>query len=215
MQALEALGQSLETQFHTLLPALVRLLPAVNSSITPKETKRSILATMSNLLPRMRLAPHASTILHPLICTIRNSKIPEVRVDAINTICNVSVAIGSSLSLFVPTIQSVISQANLPAPERWQRIMRTLAKNEAPCIADMTTRWDDASGWAAEMDSVRYRTPLCAPPENPPTALNPRGTPLVLMPLYLFELTLSPISGLLFLWELLFFATLPTGAHSC
>lgn len=171
LQALEALGQSLESHFHTLLPGLVRLLPVVNQSMTPMQTKRRILSTLSTLLPRMRLAPYASTIIHPLIRTIALSRIPEVRVDAINTICDVSVAIGPSLSLFVPTIQSVLNQMKVPQPERWRNIMCTLAKNEAPCITDVDSRWDDANGWGPEMDSILYRMPIGDAPKNPQTAL--------------------------------------------
>lgn len=171
LQALEALGQSLESHFHTLLPGLVRLLPVVNQSMTPVQTKRRILATLSTLLPRMRLAPYASTIIHPLIRTISLSRVPDVRMDAINTICDISVAIGPSLSLFVPTIQSVLSQMKVPQPERWRNIMCTLAKNEAPCITDVESRWDDANGWAPEMDNILYRMPLGDVPENPPAAL--------------------------------------------
>lgn len=171
LQALEALGQSLESHFHTLLPALVRLLPVVNQSMTPMQTKRRILATLSTLLPRMRLAPYASTIIHPLIRTIAHSRIPEVRVDAINTICDVAVAIGSGLSLFVPTIQSVLTQMKVPQPERWRSIMCTLAKNEAPCITDVESRWDDANGWGPEMDNILYRMPVGEVPENPKAAL--------------------------------------------
>lgn len=176
VQALEALGQSLESHFHTLLPGLVRLLPVVNQSMTPMQTKRRILKTLSTLLPRMRLAPYASTIIHPLIRTISLSRIPEVRVDALNTICNVSVAIGPSLSLFVPTIQSVLSQMKVPQPERWRNIMCTLAKNEAPCIMDVDSRWDDANGWGAEMDNILYRMPIGEVPENKSAALL-RGMP--------------------------------------
>lgn len=171
VQALEALGQSLESHFHTLLPALVRLLPVVNQSMTPMATKRRILATVSTLLPRMRLAPYASTIIHPLIHTIAHSRNPEVRADAINTICDVAVAIGGGLLLFVPTIQSVLTQMKVPPPERWRNIMCTLAKNEAPCITDVESRWDDANGWGPEMDNILYRMPEGDVPENPRAAL--------------------------------------------
>ena len=36
--------------------------------------------------------------------------------------------------------------------------------------------WDDAGGWAAEMDAVTFNHRLSDPPENAPTALH-RGAP--------------------------------------
>ena len=175
VQALEALGLALEGYFHILLPSLVRLLPAVNTTVTPKEIKRSVLATMAKLLPRMRIAPHASAVLHPLIVTLRDTREPEVASDALHAICSVAVAIGDNMMLFVPSIASVLAQvqaqlgaAALPM-ERWNRLVYALQRGEAPCVSrEEPASWDDASGWAAELDRVTYNHRLGDPPENPP-----------------------------------------------
>ena len=182
VQALEALGLALDGHFHILLPGLVRLLPAVHTTVTPKDTKRRILGTMAKLLPRMRLAPYASAVVHPLMLTLRDSREPEVCADALAAICSVAVAIGDGMSLFVPTVNSVIAHAQahgagstLPL-ERWGRLMHTLARGEAPSSQDDTlgAYWDDASGWAAEMDAVTFNHKMAEPPENAP-ALQHRG----------------------------------------
>jgi hypothetical protein len=178
VQALEALGLALDGHFHILLPSLVRLLPAVNTTITPKDTKRSILSTMAKLLPRMRLAPYASTVMHPLMLTLRDSREAEVCADALNSICSCAVAIGDSMNLFVPTISSVIAQAqahgtgSLLPLERWARLLQALEQGEARYGQHVKASrcWDDASGWAPEMDSVIYNHRMGDPPENPPVS---------------------------------------------
>jgi hypothetical protein len=177
MQALEALGLALDGHFHILLPSLVRLLPAAGNAVTPKDTKRSILQTMAKLLPRMRLAPYASAILHPLILSLRDSRDPVIAADSLNAICSVAVAIGDNMTLFIPSITSAVSQAHeqvgrnaLPV-ERWLRLVHALQLGESSCVSwDDNTSWEDSSGWAVEMDRVTYNHRLEKAPENPTTS---------------------------------------------
>jgi hypothetical protein len=188
VQALEALGLALDGHFHILLPSLVRLLPAVNTTVTPRDSKRRILATMAKLLPRMRLAPYASAVIHPLMLTLRDSREVEVCADALAAICSVAVAVGDSMMLFVPTVNSVIAQAQahgagglLPL-ERWGRLVHTIERGEAPCGRDGDAHshsWDDANGWAAEMDAVTFNHRVSDPPENAPASLH-RGAHMLL-----------------------------------
>ena len=158
----------------------MRLLPAVNTTVTPRDSKRRILATMAKLLPRMRLAPYASAVMHPLMLALRDSREAEVCADALAAICSVAVAVGDSMTLFVPTVNSVIAAAQahgaggmLPL-ERWGRLVHTIERGESPCSHESEVggggQWDDASGWAAEMDAVTYNHRLCDPPVNAPAS---------------------------------------------
>ena len=140
VQALEALGLALDGHFHILLPSLVRLLPAVNTTATPKDQKRRILNTMAKLLPRMRLAPYASAVIHPLMLTLRDSRDPDICGDALAAICSVAVAIGDALALFVPAISGVIAHVQsagaggaLPL-DRWARLVDALERGEVHCF---------------------------------------------------------------------------------
>jgi hypothetical protein len=175
LQALEALGLAIEGHFHILLPTLVRLLSATGNTATPKEAKQAILNTMARLLPRMRLAPYASAVLHPLILCLRDTRDPDIAADALNAVCSVAVAIGDNMALFILLINNVVAQAAeqvgrgaLPL-ERWSRLVVTLQRGDAaPCVAwDDAARWGEGSGWAAEMDRVTYNRKLDKPPENP------------------------------------------------
>lgn len=173
MQALDAFGLALEGTFHILLPSMVRLLPATSAATVPRETRRAILAAMALILPRMRLAPYASAVLHPLIVTLAEAREPELRAEALNTICAVSVAVGDAVALFVPTIRRAIVDSHAVPTERWERLLRTLQRSEGGAAAEAGS-WEDAGGWAAEMDAIKYVGHLYTPPEPPPSTL-PRG----------------------------------------
>jgi hypothetical protein len=226
LQALEALGLALEGHFHILLPSLVRLLPSVNTTVTPKDTKRRILGTMAKLLPRMRLAPYASAVVHPLMLTLRDSREAEVCADALATICSVSVAVGENMALFVPAINGVIAHAQshgaggmLPL-ERWARLVDTLERGAAPAGlvgggggggecgggggggGGARDAWDDGIGWAAEMDAVTYNHRLSDPPENAPTALHRGARRCQLeLRLELLQFSMCPWHGMLCCWH--------------
>ena len=108
LAALEALGMALEDQLHLLMPSLMRLVsPAVPN--TPVDIRRAVLRGLRRLLPRMQLAGYSSTIIHPLM-KVLDGPYEELRREALDTICAMSLALGPDFAIFVPTICKVRGQ---------------------------------------------------------------------------------------------------------
>jgi hypothetical protein len=58
-----------------------------------------------------QVSGYASAILHPLI-RVLDGALPELRKDALDTICTLLVALGPDSAIFVPTIRKVGTQAH-------------------------------------------------------------------------------------------------------
>eukprot|EP00878_Enallax_costatus_P008272 GHUV01008648.1.p1 GENE.GHUV01008648.1~~GHUV01008648.1.p1 ORF type:complete len:2405 (+),score=620.50 GHUV01008648.1:939-7217(+) len=156
--ALEALGVALEEQLHLLLPALMRLVAASGGS-TPLEIRRAVLKSMKRLLPRMHLAGFSSAVLQPLM-KVLDGPSDELRRDALDTICALAVALGQDFNIFVPTIDKIVTRHRVQ--HEWFSRLAQKLNAEPPCCSDAED-WEDAGGWAAELDQLAEAAPVHPP----------------------------------------------------
>eukprot|EP00879_Flechtneria_rotunda_P007003 GHRR01007352.1.p1 GENE.GHRR01007352.1~~GHRR01007352.1.p1 ORF type:complete len:2075 (+),score=775.15 GHRR01007352.1:2-6226(+) len=150
LYALECLGVALEEQLHLLLPALMRLVASPGSN-TPLEIRRLVLRSMKRLLPRMHLAGYSSAVLQPLMKVVDGPH-GDLRWDALDTICALAVALGQDFSIFVPTLCKIVFRHKIQH-EWFQRLASKLLNPEPPCCSDAED-WEDAGGWAVELDAL-------------------------------------------------------------
>ena len=110
LHALEIVAMHAESSLHMLIPTLARLITPKGS--INKDLQKAALRSLSNLIPRIQIANHASMVVHALRRMIESGPV-ELREAAVGVLCAVAQTMGTDFQTFVPMTESLLSRNNI------------------------------------------------------------------------------------------------------
>lgn len=103
LRALIVFGPNLEGYMHSVIPIIVQLIERPDASV---EVRKSAIHTIGELCKSAKLADYASRIIHPLARVLETPSI-EIRVSAMETLCELMFQLGSYYLVYIPLIAKV------------------------------------------------------------------------------------------------------------
>ena len=130
---LEALGPALEGYLPLLLPSVLRLV-APSGQGPPLAVRRQALASLARLLPRLDAAPHAASVLHPIL-RLADAGPSELLPDAADAFVALAPCLGDATRLFAPSFGAALARRAARSPA-FDRLAAALAAPAPPCVPD-------------------------------------------------------------------------------
>lgn len=124
LPALEVFGTNLDDYLHLVIPAMVRLFEQMEA---PLAIRTSAISTLGRLCNKLNLQDYASRIVHPLARVIETC--PELRKEAMDTLCALVLQLGSDYAIFVPMIKKVLTKNRIQNPT-YENLVSRLLKNQ-------------------------------------------------------------------------------------
>ncbi|KAG6820409.1 hypothetical protein H0H93_000916 [Arthromyces matolae] len=118
-------GTNIEEYLHLVLPIIVKSYE--RSEGTTALRKRAI-QTIDGLSKRINFSDHASRIIHPLI-RVLNEPNNELRMAVMDTLCSLTLQLGSDFAIFVPTINKSIIKHKITHP-KYENLIAKLLNGE-------------------------------------------------------------------------------------
>lgn len=103
LTALQKFGCNLDDYLHLILPPIVKLF---DSADVPKNVRATALETIDILSESLDFSEFAARIIHPLVRTLDTT--PELRSQAMDTLCAMVVQLGKKYKIFLPLVTKVI-----------------------------------------------------------------------------------------------------------
>ncbi|KAL3228149.1 hypothetical protein MRX96_004063 [Rhipicephalus microplus] len=103
LTALQKFGCNLDDYLHLILPPIVKLF---DSADVPKNVRATALETIDILSESLDFSEFAARIIHPLVRTLDTT--PELRSQAMDTLCAMVVQLGKKYKIFLPLVTRVI-----------------------------------------------------------------------------------------------------------
>ena len=150
---LEALGPALDAHLPLLLPSVLRLAAPAGPG-PPLAVRRSALAALARLLPRLDAAPHAAAVLHPLL-RVADAGPSDLLPDAADAFVALAPCFGDAARLFALSFGAALARRGA-RHAGFDRLAASLAAPAPPCVPDDGAPppaadfgdADPAAGWA-------------------------------------------------------------------
>jgi len=125
LHAFEVFGTNLDDYLHLIIPAVVKLFEQVDASI---KVRKLAIQTLGRLCNKLNFSDYASRIIHPL-ARVLDSSHPELRTEAMQTLCYLVFQLGSDYAIFIPMINKVLVKHRISHP-MYETLVSRLLKNQ-------------------------------------------------------------------------------------
>lgn len=108
--ALRKFGNNLDDYMHLILPPIVKLFEAQDVTIA-----KHAMETVKELACILDFSDFISRIVHPLVRTMDTN--PELRGEAMSTLCSLGLQLGRKFNIFVPLVAKVMAKHKISSDE--------------------------------------------------------------------------------------------------
>lgn len=130
LQALQRFGNNLDEYLHLILPPIVKLFdsPDVSAPVSA-----AALETVNLLAGILDFTEYSSRIIHPLVRCLDTS--PELRIQAMQTLCSMVVQLGKKYVVFIPLVHRVMTKHRISFVE-YDKLLPKIQSNTIVCLDD-------------------------------------------------------------------------------
>nr|QGN03465.1 target of rapamycin [Ixodes ricinus] len=125
LMALQKFGCNLDDYLHLILPPIIKLF---DSADIPMNVRITALETIDVLSESLDFSEFAARIIHPLVRTLDTT--PELRSQAMNTLCAMVVQLGKKYKIFVPLVSKVVETHKI-THDRYNALVTRIVRSTA------------------------------------------------------------------------------------
>ncbi|CAG8699893.1 7091_t:CDS:2, partial [Ambispora leptoticha] len=126
LHALVVFGTNIEEYMHLIIPMVVKLFEKQDVLISLRKTA---IVTIGQLSKKVNFSDHASRIIHPL-ARVLAVPVYELRMAAMDTLCELVYQLGSDYAIFIPMINKVLQKHRIQH-QLYEILVSKLLKGEA------------------------------------------------------------------------------------
>lgn len=130
LQALQKFGNTLDDYLHLIVPPIVKLFDA---PYVPQQVSLVALETIDHLAWILDFTDFSSRIIHPLVRVLEAE--PELREQAMSTLCSVVIQLGKKYLVFVPLVERTITKHRI-VDSKYEKLLTKIQSNTTMCLDD-------------------------------------------------------------------------------
>eukprot|EP00742_Colponemidia_sp_Colp-10_P007030 GILJ01007544.1.p1 GENE.GILJ01007544.1~~GILJ01007544.1.p1 ORF type:complete len:2402 (-),score=355.14 GILJ01007544.1:281-6541(-) len=128
LHALVMFGSSVDDYLYLVIPALVKLCEQDDATLS---IRQATIQTLGRLCRTLNFSDYASRIIHPLV-RILDGPYPQLKLDAMETLCSLVRQLGSDYAIFVPMVNKVLTRHRIQHPIYESLVSKLLKHQELP-----------------------------------------------------------------------------------
>lgn len=130
LEALQKFGNNLDDYLHLIIPPIVKLFDPTD---TPLNISIAALDTIHYLAWILDFTDFSSRIIHPLVRILDNN--PELRENAMQTLCSLVIQLGKKYLVFVPLVHRVMVKHRISCLD-YDKLTMKIQSNTTICLDD-------------------------------------------------------------------------------